>query len=387
MKQRYGLILLAALLSAAAIGCGDDDNGAAPTPQATATATVKPTATASPTATVPPIVAELAATGIGRHLGIQPNAMNRNGQWEEYTYDKTAEMAICRGGTTYQVNLRRGSSNHVLIYLEGGGACWNYATCWQSPLAKLVAGPAVGGGILDNTNADNPFKDWNIVYASYCDGSVFAGDNIVDYRDKHTYHHGLQNVSAAVTLAQREFPNVDRLVVAGSSAGGFGTYTGYAVTRVAFPTTPLLVFDDSGPGLQNPADTQTIAERNTNWHFSSSVPPTCTECSTQLTYLTDWAVQRDPGLRVAYFDYQEDGVLTFFLKLDADMFGSLLRTVTNDVQGRYPDRIKRFFPRGATHTALVSDNFYTEELNGITVREWTADFLSNGPKWQDLIAP
>src|SRR5207302_1776982 len=153
--------------------------------------------------------------------------------------------AICLHGTDYETSLHRAASNKVLLYLEGGGACWDAFTC-ANGLAKLTANGAQGTGILDTTNATNPFADWNIVFASYCDGSVFSGNNIADYDGTQTYHHGIQNLSAAVSLMLREFPHPERIVVSGSSAGGYGTYSGYSVTRVAYPDTPILVLDDSG---------------------------------------------------------------------------------------------------------------------------------------------
>jgi hypothetical protein len=334
------------------------------------------------------VAAQLAATGTGKYLGILPSAMHRNGDWEEYTYDKSAERAICLRGDPYQVNLRRGTANKVLLYLEGGGACWDYTTCYQASQAKIMAGPAFGFGVLEADNADNPFHDWSVVYASYCDGSVFAGDNTVDYRDKRTFHHGLMNLSAAVTLMQRELPAPERIVVSGSSAGGFGTYTGYGVTRVAYPQTEILVFDDSGPGIENKGDEQAVQSRLTNWRFTQIIPTTCTDCSVQLSFLTSWAVERDPTLRVSYFDYQEDGVLRFFFKLDAAGFRSLLLSVTGEVAARFPDRIKRFMPRGETHTILELPSFFTETLDGTTVRDWTVAFLDNNPAvWRDLVAP
>lgn len=107
----------------------------------------------------------------------------------------------------------------------------------------------------------------------------------------------------------------------------------------------------------------------------------------QLTYLTDWALDRDPTLRVAYFDYLQDGVLRFFLNLGPGDFQSLLLRVTDDLHARQPERFKRFFQQGQSHTVLELPSFYTEAINGTTVRDWTADFLSNGPAWQDLVAP
>ena len=358
-------------------------------PTSTPTFTLAPTSSPTPSATSTriPIAEQLAATGVGRYLGQTPTSMSQNGGWEEFLYDPAPEQAICLRGTRYQVNLHRGTSGNVLLYLEGGGACWNLQTCWTSPLAKLEAGSAFNSGILDFSNPANPFRDWNVVYAPYCDGSVFGGDNIIDYGGHRTIHHGLRNLSAAVSLLKREFPNPPLLVVSGSSAGGYGTFSGYGTTRVALPETPILVFDDSGPGLQNPDDTQAIADRNANWKFTQFVPADCTRCSEQFTFLTAWALERDPTLRVSYFDYLQDSVLEFFLKLDADAFGTLLRATTDEVHTQYSDRFKRFFPQGETHTVLGLSDFYELKIGTTSVRDWTADFLTNGPAWQDLIEP
>ncbi len=357
-----------------------------PSPSATATASATGVpATATPTETPVPVAEQLAATGVGKYLGITPAAMSVNGDWEEYTYDPADGKAICLRGTPYQVNLRRGNVNKVLLYLEGGGACWDYATCWQQQLAKLTAGPAAGVGILEANNVNNPFDGWNVIYASYCDGSVYAGDNVADYDGNQTYHHGVQNLSAAVSLMLEEFPDPNVIVVSGSSAGGFGTFTGYAVTRVAYPDTPLLVLDDSGPGLQNPDDTQPIQDRIDNWKFTQYVPTSCAQCGEQLTYLTDWALDRDPDLRAAYFNYLQDSVLRFFFNISATDFEALLRSVSGEVQQRHPDRLKRFLKTGESHTILELPGFYTLKIGDISMRDWTADFLTDGPNWQDLV--
>ena len=125
----------------------------------------------------------------------QPSRTGTNGPWDAYFYDPAAEHAICLRGDQYQVDVRRGTNNKVLLYLEGGGACWNNQTCWEALVRQAdIADPFFGGGIFEFNNPDNPFRDWNIVYAPYCDGSVFAGDNIADYAGGRTYHHGLQNL-------------------------------------------------------------------------------------------------------------------------------------------------------------------------------------------------
>ncbi|MEO2169218.1 MAG: pectin acetylesterase-family hydrolase [bacterium] len=73
---------------------------------------------------------------------------------------------------------------------------------------------------IDITRDENPFRDFDIIYVPYCDGSVFIGDRIVDYDGEQTYHHGLRNLSVGVDAMLANFPNPSRIVVAGSSAGG-----------------------------------------------------------------------------------------------------------------------------------------------------------------------
>ena len=361
---------------------------AAATVSATAPSSPTPTASQPPTATAThaaSIVDELTAVGVGRYLGTAAATMTTKGNWDEYVFDPTAERAICLRGDPYKVEVHHGTSNKVLLYLEGGGACWNYDNCYVNPLVKLTADPFFGVGILEFDNPDNPFRDWNIVYAPYCDGSVFGGDNIADYQGNRTFHHGQQNLSAAVTLMREQFPNPEQVVVSGSSAGGFGTYSGYGVTRVAYPDEPIVTLNDSGPGLQNLDDPQAIQDRLDNWKYAQYIPPTCTRCSEQLTYLTEWGLERDPTLRVGYFSNLQDSIIRGFLGLSAEAYEALLREVTDDIHSRQPERFKRFFIQGQGHTVLELPGFYTTEIAGTTMRDWTADLLSDGPKWQDLI--
>ena len=422
MRHRLLQILGAALLATILVGCGDDDGNtkpptATPTIAATATATRVATATAAPTdtsvptttatapptatATAPPtatetapptptatasLLDELVGTGIGRYLGDStPMETVPNGAWDSLRFDPSEAKAICLRGDPYQVEVHHGTTNKVLLYLEGGGACWNAQTCWDSPLAKLTADPTFGAGIFELNNPDNPFKDWNIVYVPYCDGSVFGGDTLVEYDGKPTYHHGLQNLSAAVTAMRAAFPDPEEIAVAGSSAGGYGTFTGYGVTRVAYPDTPIVTLNDSGPGLQNPDDTVNAAERVENWHYTQLIPPTCTRCSVQLTYLTEWALERDPTLRVGYFSNLGDGVIRTFNNLSREAYAALLLAVTDDIHSRQPERFKRFFIQGESHTVLELPPFYTTMVDGTTVRDWTADLLDDGPQWRDLV--
>ncbi len=364
--RNLGAALLLGL--AIASGCGGDDIGLGP---------VSPTAE---------IARELAASGFGDYLGVQePYRSEQNRGWTNWFFDPAQGQAICLNGSGYEASTYRGTNDNLLVYLEGGGACWDYLTCWVIGTAKTSANGAVPAGAIDPSDPASPFYGWNVVYASYCDGSVFTGDDVADYAGKQTPHHGLWNLSGAINLATANFPAPKRIVVSGSSAGGYGTFAGYAVTRVAYPNTQILVFNDSGPGLQNPDSTSDVNDRLANWDFTKRIPPSCTECSKQYTFLLDWTLDRDPLARVAMYSYQEDGVISGFLDLTGPAYQRLLLDTTAEVRARHPKRLQRYFPFGRGHTILMSPGYYTLATNGVPLEGWTQSFLDDSSSWIDVV--
>lgn len=359
-------LLLFCIIAACLAACGDDASG-----------------NGSPTAA---LARELRAAGFGDYLGAQqPNRTQVKGAWTNLYFDPAEERATCLNGTPFQLSYRHGTRDELLIYLEGGGACWDFATCHVLRTATAIAGDAGGGGILDLDNPANPFHGWNVVYVPYCDGSVFTGDKTVVYNGLRTYHHGFWNLSAAMTAAVENFPDPARIVVSGSSAGGYGTFAGYAVARVAWPETEILSFNDSGPGLQNFAAAESVQARIDNWDFTGRIPASCERCAEQYTYLYEWTFERDPTARVALYSTQQDMVIRAFLSLTGLGYQELLLDVTDQVHAAWPTRFRRYFPEGDVHTILRSPSFYTRSIEGVGLRDWTQAFLDDTGPWVDVI--
>lgn len=351
------------------------------------------------------LVEQLEAVGLGKYLGRPLPDPTSDGDWMRYDFASSDEGPICLRGTPYEVYVRPGSINKVLFYLEGGGACWNDETCnGNTGLgAKEEAEPLAPLGLLQGVLAasapTNPFAGWHTLYVPYCDGSVFSGDNVVDYANGRVFHRGISNLSTALDVMRENFPTPDEIVVSGSSAGGFGTFPGYGVMRVAYPEAPIRVLNDSGPGLQNNDDPQAVDERRANWLFEQFIVDGCTRCVEQPAFLTDWAIDNDPQLRTALFSYQRDFVISDFLGLERTDYRDLLFDVSGEINALHPDRFKRFLVDGESHTILlgfgvapgfeigVEGTFVTLEIDGIGLPEWIADFLADGPDWQDLIEP
>lgn len=349
------------------------------------------------------LVAELKAAGLGKYLSRPvPTLTDDAAGWQRYDYAPSDDGPICLRGTPYKLWVRPGTINKVLVYLEGGGGCSNDESCNLSPTAKESADPIAplaalsGFGVLASDD-ENPYAGWHVVYVPYCDGGSFASDNVVDYANGRVHHRGLANLSAAVDVLRDRFPAPEEITVSGTSAGGFGTFPGYGVVRIAYPDTPILVLNDSGPGLSN-AGALSRREAQRNLRARDVVPPSCAECGDQLAFLIDWWLARDPQLRVGLFSYLEDWVVAGFLDLSGQEYETLMRDVTTEIQARHPDRFKRFLLRGESHTILrgaglsreglgTEGNFTTVAIDGTRLVDWLADFIVDGPRWRDLVDP
>ncbi len=330
---------------------------------------------------------ELVDLGIGKYLGkfTPSKEYQRDDETTfEFAADPTRFGPICFRGDPFRVSIRDTGSRHLLIYLQGGGACWS-ALCSANVTAGVGVMPL---GWTDGNTQDNPLGDYNVVFIDYCDASVFSGDN--DFPDAKyggpdgiRHHHGLANLSAGVDIALEHFPNPDKIVLAGSSAGGYGTLMGTEVVRLAYPHKPLYVINDAGVGLTTPSIFEAAKKE---WKFSQYLPPSCTDCTTgHLTAIMGWALKHDPSLRIGVYSSYHDAVIGgAFLQMDTNDFKTQLLKDTGAIHQEYPRRFERFFETGSAHTALIG--FYGYSINGVTIPEWTERMIDNRYGWPDLLA-
>jgi hypothetical protein len=341
---------------------------------------------------------ELAAAGVDKYLGdFTPISSTDVGDgWTKHSFDSDAGNGpICIAGTPYSVFTRAGNPSRLLIFEQGGGACWqNFYNC--NVLAEQQEPPTARVGIWDFDSPDNPFADYSIVYMPYCDGSVFSGDNdVVDPSFPFgpvRFHRGLRNQSAGMDVARATFPNASRITVAGSSAGGVGV-AGFAPFLVRFHygnQVKLTVFNDAGPVAVNLNEVGAIAARAADWQFGQFYPASCTDCSDmgQATAIIKWRLDNDATIREAIYETDGDFTNRFFMNLlfNQPAFRNLVVTEHGLLNAAHPNRYKRFIVAGDTsHTALQSPLFYTQDANGVLLNEWADDFLVPRPFWVDIV--
>jgi hypothetical protein len=149
----------------------------------------------------------------------------------------------CQDNSEYSFFVKRGTENKLLMYYQGGGVCWSGATCCLNTCDQdvNVAGSdnpniGFGTGFADINNPNNPFRDWNIVFVSYCSCDIHTGDNGRSYGGpicnalagvsaKAVEHRGYHNARLAEKFAREHFLDPEEVYVTGSSAGAFGALT------------------------------------------------------------------------------------------------------------------------------------------------------------------
>ena len=387
---------------------------------------------------------ELSASGVDKYLGTSMSVESDFGVWTKHTFDpeytpdpsypsgERPDGPVCIAGTDYSVFTKAGDPKQLLIFLQGGGACWQgFYRC--NILADDQAPPAAPPfpGVFDSSSPDNPFADHSVVYMPYCDGSAFGGDNDVNdanFEFGPTRHHrGVRNLSAGMDVAGDTFPRAKQITVMGHSAGGVGV-AAFApfLARFVYGNQPMLtVHNDAGPiavnlGMGSPpfgcADIAclSVVARAFDWKFSQFYPLSCIldgRCNPfgQQTGIIDWRLENDSTIREVFYDTDSDRTNRFFAQGDGTLmdpldYRDLILTEHGALNDAYPKRYKRFIvsaddTHGAVQVTAPTPNFlfqqplafYTQEANGVLLSDWITDFLQPGVRasqddiWNDIV--
>ena len=286
---------------------------------------------------------ELVEQGVTRYLGMySPMSTTQEGNVVNYQFGE-GDGPLCLTGKPYTMATRDEDSEDLMIFLQGGGACWFDLCAATSEAAPGI--PALG--ILDPAAANNPLTGINTVYLPYCDGGIFASDADVDTDGdgtKDRFHRGLRNLSAALDVAVRTFPAPRRIVLVGVSGGGYGTLFALPVVRQLYPGVPIDVLNDSCIGINRPNDPLWNQQIIDYWNISSFFPASCPQCVVQGSSagIINWQLQQDPDVRLGMLSYAQDFTIgTFFLGIGGPAFEAVLRPTLADVEAANPRRMHR----------------------------------------------
>lgn len=367
-------------------------------------------------ASEPLLVREARASGLLKYLdeGAEPSVESVEGQTTTYVFG-SEDGPLCMRGAPYRFSFRDKGSDKLLIFLQGGGTCW-------SDFCLTVIGAAPGipeVDALDEESPHNPMADWNVLYLPYCDGSFFAGDRDYDEDGDGTgdrLHRGLQNFSGALRKARELMPSPERVLLTGSSAGGFGTIPGTVFVRATYPEARLQVFNDSGLGVARPGEADFIEKIMDEQGIIPLIPESCQDCwgDGHITRLLHWIFERDLDVQMAVFSSVHDLVIAgTFLDIDEERFAEHMLKETQALHESFPERYKRFIVQGSMHTTLLGTpigiigedldaleyspaalsglsgislgGLDTTAIGEVMVSDWLRAFVQDDPSWVDII--
>jgi hypothetical protein len=291
------------------------------------------------------------------------------------------EGARCGNGTQtgMAVNLS-GASEQVLIFLAGGGACWEAAACAAGTATHindtLGEGPVLAEAqhqnlavIFDRDDPSNPFRDASFVYIPYCTGDLHGGTQVTTYDwfgPRQVHHVGARNMDAYLSRLQPTFPAARRVVLSGISAGGFGATFHWWRVQKAFPWAPVDVLNDSGLLVDVAPDGRygTMKQR-----WAPEFPPGCTDCPDRLSAaLTHSASLLGAPRRYAMLGYLRDGTIGLFFGLQ----GHTVEAQLLAARAAAAPNVKTFYLNGSDHVVLTTPN--VSPSGGMSARAWVTLF-------------
>jgi hypothetical protein len=307
-------------------------------------------------------------------------------QWTWVPFDN----AFCANGTTTGLGVNLSDkSDRVLLFVEGGGACWSEVTCYtlkkalyfdseysEETFSKAIAGyTRDSGNFFDRTAETNPFKDYSYVFVPYCTGDVHSGDNVVKYGDKTAMHVGARNMAAFLARLAPTFPSAERVILAGTSAGGFGALANWRRVQDAFGATRVDLLDDSGIPIEGASGQQ--AAQATQWNLKANFPPGCTECEAGLPNIIGYYGRTFPDHRAAFVSFTTDTVLPAYNGTSPAQFTEAFNSVLQAQVEPNPN-MRYFLFEGSGHVLWLDPTVTT---NSISLRQWVAQMVSDDPDW------
>jgi hypothetical protein len=333
---------------------------------------------------------------------------------------------------------KRGTSKNLVVFFEGGGACYDSITC-SAPITSLPPNgffvpavpppptiPANFDGIFNLSNPANPVKDWSFVYIPYCTGDLHLGSATAHYSSVggilpagtpfDIQHRGFDNFMVVLDWITKNFSASGsapgNILVTGSSGGGYGASANFPWIQEAFPNAHMYVIADSSQGVTTD-----------NWDAGVS-PFGLPGRPSWDPQLAPWVYGDDPSLvagedllrlsaeaypraKVAQFTRTFDGVQILFYQVQKQFYppGGSCSTDFIDWNTQMLTTLKsyatdlgnfRYYLAGGTdHQILEYPSFYTEMSPGITYSSWVSAMLQNrggtngvgGGAWKNAACP
>jgi hypothetical protein len=287
----------------------------------------------------------------------------------------------CAHGSPFSFWVHRGSSDRLAIYLQGGGACWDRATC--DPAGQPTFDPSVddldapAGGLMELDDPANPLRGFTVVYVPYCTGDVHLGSRDVSYEGGLVIRHrGRDNVETALGRALGSVTAPAVVLVAGESAGALPSPVYALAMARRYPDARIVQIGDGAGAFR-------IARSLALWGGVDALKrdsafAAIDPAAPSYLALYELVARAAPRVQLTQINAVDDGVQRRFLQLRgiadtrvAEWLGRNMAELRRSIPG-----FRAYFMPGAEHTVLRRPWFYTTSVDGAPLRDWVARLLT-----------
>jgi len=310
----------------------------------------------------------------------------------------------CAHGTEFEFYVHPGNPDRLMIFLYGGGACWNSDTCnpdRERPVyAQILRAhhnpanrdPSFGRtfGIMDTSHPENPFHGQTKVAVPYCTGDLYlgkrdevyrlAGDNGTD-QEFTIRHRGITNMQAVLNWVFENIREPETIFVGGTSAGGIAVPYYSNLVAIHYPDVPVKsVADDVASyrryemkGIDHTrwGVPETLAGKDDRWAG-------LWEHGFDMPDLFIRSAMNMPNLSLYQVDHANDQTQKFYIELLGNRYpdvASLIQYNRNAIQSVVPE-FRGFTSGGIEHGILRTALFYRQHTDDIRIRDWIASIAA-----------
>jgi hypothetical protein len=337
------------------------------------------------------------------------------GEWTQIP----VEGARCLYDTDYSFFVRPASepTANLMIYFEGGGACWDGFTCgargqFASQFEVNETEPdGLTSGFFDFDNEENPVRDYNTVFIPYCTGDVHAGstpavtlpvppESGLPIEEVTVNFTGFANASAALDWTYANYPEPEQVFVTGCSAGGYGALFHAANIMRNYADQRVVLLSDAATGV-----TPRAWEGLALWNVYASLPdfiPAFVDVTPQrynTTFHMRELARAFPNnifaqyntfldqTQVAFYALQTGRMVTAenFAQIAPEWARQLLSNIYS-LEATAPN-FYNFMPGGPVHCITNQDITYTYAVQGVRFVDWVRSLLDGTVRVSPMCDP
>ncbi|GEM83238.1 pectin acetylesterase-family hydrolase [Meiothermus hypogaeus] len=308
--------------------------------------------------------------------------------WQEI---RPGAAAVCSDGSPWRFYVAPGAADKVIVNFQGGGACWDAATC--NPQSRLyttrlqIQDLQAGQGVFNRNNPENPFRDWTHVFVPYCTADLHWGNNTARYGDLSIQHKGAVNARQAVLWVFNNIPNPQNVMVTGCSAGGYGSIMWAPYFMRRYPNANVVQLGDAALGVA-PASFFPIA--SAAWGIQGALPSWIGGLEPSRLGSNDLYqvfARAYPSRSFAQYSTLLDEVQIFFYSLILGQPRPTPEIAQQWVQGALSNlaAIKQSAPNfysylapGSQHCIIGRPEFYSTKVGDVSFADWVRKLVSDG---------